>query len=107
MNYGQPAPRHDEPPVSKMCEIVSYSFDLGGRSQIKRGNLHAERRCHRLDCAKLSGPCRYGGIANYTDTLNCWSDLFQELQPFCANAIFKLAKASSIPTWMGQSFSIT
>jgi hypothetical protein len=45
---------------------------------IDRAQLHSERRRHGLDCAELTAPLRYGGIAKDRHSGHARRDLFEQ-----------------------------
>src|SRR5262249_35098003 len=64
--------------------------------RVDGAQLHAERWRHRLDRAKLSAPGARGRIADDGHTRHPRRNVFEQLQPFCADAEFELTKAGGI-----------
>jgi hypothetical protein len=58
--------------------------------------FNAERRGRGLDRAKLTGPGGYGGIPKNRHSLHAGRDLFEQIQPFSAHAVFIRSKTRGV-----------
>src|SRR5262245_24650752 len=70
-------------------ECGDGALDLGRVTHASRADLHPERRRHRLDDGQLADPGGCGGITKYGRSLHVGRDLFEQLQPFPAHAVFE------------------
>jgi hypothetical protein len=53
-----------------------------------------------LDCAELADAGWYGRIAKNCCARNARRNLFQQLEPFHADAIFKIGKTGGVAAWV-------
>jgi hypothetical protein len=71
----------------------------GSITHVHRAQVHPQRWRHCLDGAELSSA---GGIAGITQDRrpgDARRDLFEQLQPFCADAIFGQGEAGGVAAW--------
>src|SRR5262249_24363623 len=104
MNDRQRAPCRDQTTVRAPCECRKRALDLAGVAHIDRAQLDCERRRHGLKCAPEANPGRYGGLANDSYSRHAWRNLFEQLQPFRANAVFIRGKTGGVATRPRQTF---
>ena len=90
MNERQRAPCHDQAAIRRAREGRDGALDLAGVAHVDRAHLYSERRRHGLDGAELADPLGYGGIAKDRHARHAGRDLFEQLQPFPAHAVFEL-----------------
>src|SRR5262245_31049691 len=83
------ARRHDQAAIRSAGEACDRALDLPGIAGIDRPQLHAERLRHGLNSTELPDAGWIGGIAKYSRSHKPRRDLFQQLQPFSAQAIFE------------------
>src|SRR5262252_2543591 len=98
MNDGQRAACQDQTAVGTACEAGDRSLNLAGVAYVDRTELDAKRWRHGLNCAPQPDAGRYGGIADDCHSRHAWRNLLEQLQPFCADSVFKGSKPSDVPT---------
>ena len=72
------------------------ALDLVGVAHVDRGYVHPERRRHGLDCGELADPGGYGWVSKDRHSRHARRDLFEQLQPFPAEAVFERRKAGGV-----------
>ena len=75
---------------------MARSISLGV-AHVDRAQLHSERRRHGLDGAELADPDGYRGIPKDRHSRHARRDLFEQLQPFPAHAVFERVKPVALP----------
>src|SRR5262245_57578851 len=93
MNDRQRAPRHDQAAIRGARERGHDALDLACIAYAEGAYLHPQRRRHGLDGAPLAKPGGQGGIANDRRSRHVGRDLFEQLQPFTADAILPPGRA--------------
>ena len=83
------APRYDQPTTRSGCKRCDVALDFGGVPQIDCARFHAERRRRGLDRTILAEPGGNGRIPKDCDAIYFRCDLFKQVQPFSADAVFK------------------
>ena len=90
MNDRQSAPRHDQAAIRAARESCDVVLNLAGVAYVDRAHLQPERRRHRLDGAELADPLGYGGVTKDRYPRHARRNLFEQLQPFPAHAVFEM-----------------
>ena len=93
MRFPSPSSRH-----STRFECRDGALDFAGVTHVKRTQLHPQRRRHDLDSAELPGPGGDGRIPKDCHSLHMGSDLFEQLQPFSAHAVFVNREPNRVAT---------
>src|SRR5215472_1155248 len=99
------ARRHDQAAIRSAGEACDRALDFAGIARIDRPQLHAERLRHGLNSAELSDAGWIGGIAKESCSHKPRRDLFQQLQPFPAHAVFEDHEPGDIAAWPRSSVS--
>ena len=97
MSDRQHARRHNQANVRGAREGRDGALDLAGVAHADRAHLHPERRRHRLDRGELANPGGYGSITKDRRSHHTRRDLFEQFQPFPAQAKFELGKPVALP----------
>ena len=90
-----------------MRECRDGAFELAGIAYPDGAHLHPERGGRALHRAELTRPGRYTRSLKERHLLHARSDLFEQLQPFRADAIFVQHKTSSVAARPRESFHET
>src|SRR4029079_1201793 len=69
---------------------------LADLTHIDRTDLHPERRRRGLNDGKLAGSGAYSVVPKDGHSRHAWRDLFEQFQPFSANAVFEFQKTGSV-----------
>ena len=69
---------------------------ISGVAHVDRAQLHPERWRRGLDYGELADPFGDGGIAKDRRVRHAGRDLFEQLQPFRADAVFELGKTGDV-----------
>jgi hypothetical protein len=96
MGLRQHAPQHDQTAVQPAREFSNIAFDLSGVAYAERAHLHPQRRRRALDCAQLSAREWQSGVTDDCHSHHAGRDLFKQLQPFRADAVFVKGKTSRV-----------
>src|SRR5262245_43035067 len=105
MNVRKGAPRDDQPAISGTRKGHDIAFDLIRISHVERAYLDADGWGYRLD-HRERGDTAYQ-VSKNCDALDLRCDLVEQLQPFAAQAVFKLQEASSVAAWLRQGRRVT
>src|SRR5262245_28225650 len=97
------ARRRNQAAIGRTRKRRDCAFNFTCLTRADRGQLQSERRCSCLDCAELASSGRNIGIANDGDPRHSWRNLLEQLQPFCAQTVFKTDKACDVTTWPRQA----
>src|SRR5262245_64509991 len=89
------ATRLDQSAIRRAGKGRNGALDLARLAHVDRPQLDTHRRRYGLEGAELTSP-RVGCIPEDSHTLHSRSDLFQQLQPFPADAVFELNKSGGI-----------
>jgi len=90
-------------PVRETCEIRNRALHCFHIANINRTNIDAERRRESLDNSKLANAGGSIVIAKDRHAPYARRYVFQKLQPFPAQAVFKLHKAGHIAAGPSQA----
>ena len=90
--------RHDQAAIRRARESGNGRSISAGVAHADRDQIHAERRCHGLDCAELPNAAGPGGIPQHRHTCHDRRDLLEQLQPFRTDAVFEVSKSGSVAT---------
>src|SRR5262249_38272368 len=85
-------------------ECRDGAIELAGITYFDGANFHPERRGRALHRTELARPGRYTRNMKERHSLHARSDLFEQLQPFRADAVFVQHKTSSVAAWPGEGF---
>src|SRR6516165_2857078 len=97
MNRHQRAPRHDEPTIRRARVGRDGALDLSYLTHVDWAHLHPERGRHGLDGGELAGSRGQRGIAKHPHSLDAGCDLFEQFQPFRAQAVFERGNPVALP----------
>src|SRR5262249_48559545 len=78
-----------------------------GVAHAHRAQLDPKRRRGPLDRAELAGPSSNGAISKYPHPRHARRDLFEQLQPFHADGVFKRTKSSNVAARARQTLDET
>src|SRR5262245_44541681 len=78
------------------CECRDGVLNFARITHVDRGQLHSKRWRHCLNCCELADTCRGRRVAKDRHSRHTWGDLFEQFQPFPANAVFIQQETSSI-----------
>src|SRR5215471_5514988 len=95
MSCRKRAPRLDQSAIRRAGKGRNGALDLTRFAHVDRRQLDTHRRRYGLESTELTGP-RGGCISENGHTPHSRSDLFQQLQPFPADAVFELNKSGGI-----------
>src|SRR5262245_23665390 len=101
MNRRQRAPRHDQTTIRRARKSRDGALDLSGVAHVDRPYIHPDRRRHGLDYRELADPAGYGGITENCCPRYAWRDLLEQLQPFCAQAVFEGRETGGVAARLG------
>src|SRR5262245_3343927 len=104
MNAGQSASRYDQAAIWGTREGRDSALDLACIAYAEGAQLHSERRRHGLNCAPEANSAGYRRVAKHCHARHAWRDLFQQLQPFRADAEFPRGKTGDVASWPRQAF---
>jgi hypothetical protein len=96
MNLRQRTRQHDQAAIG--------AFDLAGVAHAYRAHLHPERQRRTLDGAQLAHPAGESGIPKDRHSRHAGRDLFEQLQPFPADAEFEVRKTSGVAARPRKAF---
>ena len=89
MKMRQRARGHDQSAIRERAKAATARSISPASRTLIGAHLHPERRRHGLDRGKLADPGGYGGITNDGRSRHTRRDLFEQLQPFPAQAVFE------------------
>jgi hypothetical protein len=98
--------RDNEAAIRALRECGDGTLDLVGIPHVNRTQLDAERGCHGLDSAELTGTSRNGGITKDCCACHARCDLFEQFQQLAGHRVFKGGKAGGVATRPRQAFHI-
>src|SRR5262245_57326809 len=101
------ARRHDQAAIRSAPEIGCGAVALSGVARAIRPTLLPQLRGSGLNGAQLSGPAALGGIPQYRYPRHARRDLFEQLQPFPADAVFEQEETGGVATRPRQAFDKT
>src|SRR5262245_50258416 len=101
------ARRHNQAAIRSAPEIGYAALDLSGVAHANRAKLHPQLRGSGLNGAQLSGPAALGGIPQYRYPRHARRDLFEQLQPFPADAVFEQEETGGVAARPRQAFDKT
>jgi hypothetical protein len=99
MQLRQRAPHHDQAAIWPAREGGHGALDLAGVAHPDRADLNSERRRYGLDRAKLAGSCGRSWVSHDCCSGHTRSNLFEQLQPLPAQAVFELHKSGGVTAW--------
>jgi hypothetical protein len=75
--------------------------DFGRVAHVDPAQFHPERRCRGLDCGELADRSGQNGISKNRHSRHLGRDLFQQFQPFPADAelVVTVCIGSSSESW--------
>src|SRR5215472_9975240 len=88
MNRRQSASRYDQAAVRGTREGRDSALDLASVTHIDWGHLRPDQWRYGLDDTQLSAPSGYCGVPNDCRSCHAGRDLFEQRQPFSADAVF-------------------
>src|SRR5437764_196713 len=94
---------HNQSAIRGPRKCLDRGFDLGCVEGIDRAKLHPEGLSYRLDDSELANPGASRGIANDRHPGHVVRDLFEQLEPFCAQAVFECGETGHIAARMRQA----
>ena len=106
MNVRRPARCHDQTAIGGARERRDGALDLVGVAHVDRVHLHPERRRHGLDDGELAGAGGLDGIPKDGYSRHTRRDLFEQLQPFPADAVFKREETGRVATGPRQAIDV-
>ena len=106
MNCRRRASGYYQATIGTRSEHRDAALDLAGIAHVDRTQFHPKRRRHGLDCPELRGSSRDGRVSKDRHSRRARRNLFEQLQPFPAEGIFKAGKASDVTTWPRKALDI-
>src|SRR5215468_883627 len=106
MSRRQVACSYYQATVGTRRERRDGAIDLAGVLHIDRAQFYPKRRRQGLNCPELRGSSRYSRVSKNCRSRRARCNLFEQLQPFPADGIFKGSKASDVTTWLRQALDI-
>src|SRR5262245_58810687 len=103
MHVCEPARRNDQAAIRGGRECCDGALGLGRIAQVNRAQLHAQRWRRSLNGGVLANYFRDGRIAKNGRAGHARSDLLEQLQPFCADAVFELGETGDVAAWPRQA----
>ena len=91
------------PPFGRRAKAAMSRSISFGVAHIDRRHLHPQRRRHGLDCGELTEPGGNGGVPKDGRACHAWHNLFEQLQPFCAETVFEREEARGVAAWPRQA----
>ena len=91
------------PPFDARANAATAALDLAGVAHVDRAHLHPQRRRHGLDRAELAASGGDGGIPQHRRSRHTRCDLFEQLQPFSADAVFELHETGGVAARLRQA----
>src|SRR5262245_23643781 len=107
MNRCACAGHNDQTAIRGAREGGDGLLDLGRFAHVDRDYLNPERKGHSLDDGKLAGSPALGRIPKNRCAPHIWRDLFEQLQPFSAKAVFRSHEPGDVATWLSQAVDET
>ena len=96
MNCPRRVPVTIRPPFEPRANaVMARSISPASRTSIGRNSTPSDG-ASGLDCSQLPAPGCDRGIPQHRHSRHARSDLFQQLQPFSAHAIFELCEARGV-----------
>src|SRR5262245_25981558 len=90
------------PPFGMAANAV-MALGLGHIAQVDRAQLHVQRWRRSLNDGVLANSFCDGRIAKNGSAVHARSDLLEQLQPFCADAVFELGETGDVAAWPRQA----
>src|SRR5262249_19520015 len=87
---------NDQTAVRHLRERHDGALDLARIAHVHRTLLHPQRLRHRLDDCVLTGPGAHSGIPKDRCSRHAVRDLFEQLEPFSAEAVLEHGKSSGV-----------
>src|SRR4029453_16181900 len=106
VTYRRATPRNDNAATRRACESLDGPLGLARVTHVNRNHLNLEHRCHSLNDTELSGVGRDAGIPKNRNSRYVWRDLFEQLQPFHAYAVFVKHEPSDVTARPRQALDI-
>jgi hypothetical protein len=88
--------RCDQPTVRGSREGCDGAFNLRRLAHVDWAHLHAQRWRDSLDRGELGGASGQGRIPENCHSRHGLRDLFEQLQPLCAQAIFEIREPGGV-----------
>src|SRR5262245_55748683 len=98
----KPGQCHDQSAVGPVRKSRDRALDLGRVAHSDRAQFHPKGRCHTLHRGKQSDAGRVDRIAQHCHARHAGSDLFEQLQPFRAYAVFERREAGVLPPGLAR-----
>src|SRR3954471_21501076 len=93
------------PPFGERAKAAT-ARSISPGSHADRVDLHPVRWRRGLNDAELAGAGRYGRIAKDGDARHVWRDLFEQLEPFSADAVFEVHEARRVAASPRQGLDV-
>ena len=106
MQNRPPTRRQDQTAIWRVCESLDRALDLTYVAHIDRAHLHPDRRRHALDRAELADPRGYARIPNNRRSPHARRDLFEQFQPFAAQAVFERKETGGVAARPRQAVDV-
>src|SRR5262245_25708134 len=101
------ARRHNQAAIRSAPEIGYAALDLSGIAHADRAKLYSQLRGSGLNGAQLPPARDLGGIPQYRYPRHARRDLFEQLQPFPADAVFEQEETGGVAARPRQAFDKT
>ena len=89
------------PPFEERANVV-MARSISPVPRADGAHVYAERRCRGLNYGKLAD-LGDGSIPQHRHPFYARRDLFEQLQPFCADAVFERRKTSDVAPWVREA----
>jgi hypothetical protein len=103
MHDRQAACRHDQASIPFAGKRCHAALDFVDVAHVDRAQLYPERWRSGLDYGELADPLGYARIPKDCRARHARCDLFEQFQPFCADAVLVPGKSGDVAPWPRQA----
>src|SRR5262245_15042484 len=107
MSRQRRSPNNDQAAIRCACECSDAALNLPGIAHVDRAQLNPKRRRDLLNDGKLTDPGAHSGISEHRCSCHAWRDLFEQFDPFSAQAVLEQRKSSDVAARLRQALDVS
>src|SRR6185369_1317999 len=87
---------NNHPAIGLAGKCADCAVDYVRLAYVQRGNCRAKNSGGALNCSQLSAARRNCWVAEHTNTVHLWSNLFQGFEPLSTDSVINAGKAGRV-----------